>query len=57
MIKTLEEMKRGMELCKQCENLCLSCPYFSMSDCSGALVYDMAAYIEELEKKIEASAK
>ena len=55
MMKTPEEIKRGLEYCPKYEDCTLEdceCPYLMNIMCSSDLMHDALSYINELEERI-----
>lgn len=47
-MKTPDEIKKAVRLCILSEN-CKACPYYGDANCSAMLMFDVFAYIEQLE--------
>lgn len=51
-MKTPDEIKKAVRLCILSEN-CKACPYYGDANCSAMLMFDVFAYIEQLEAERE----
>lgn len=51
-MKTPDEIKKAVRLCILSEN-CKACPYYGDANCSAMLMFDVFAYIEQLESRAE----
>ena len=52
MMKTPEEIKRGLKQCYTIGMLCDGCPYEKYDECYDLLALDANTYIEQLEERI-----
>jgi hypothetical protein len=55
-MKTAEEIKKGLECCKEICNS-KSCPYWEDSECHISMRNDAIAYIKQLEAERDAAVK
>lgn len=57
-MKTLEEIKKGLECCFPSEDPdCFECPYRDMENCFSARINDILAYIQRLERERDAAVE
>lgn len=54
-MKTPDEIKRGLECCRDSNDMvCPECPYWQQAGCVDAMMTDMVAYIQQLERERDA---